>query len=108
MRSRSKTVAACTHCASIARLDSCNFPQVMSTDAQGSIHSSTQQCKPEFVWQDFNRFFNGDCVSFGVRTAGDIDVALATLPKRAQGSLLMVRAPYGPCCTACAYAEWGR
>jgi len=63
--------------------------QVMSTGAQAAIHNTDQECRPEFKWQDFNRFFNGDCVSFGIRTAGDIDIALATLPTRPEGALLM-------------------
>ena len=70
----------------------------MSTGAQAAIHNTDQECRPEFKWQDFNRFFNGDCVSFGIRTAGDIDIALATLPTRPEGALLMARSPCSPLC----------
>lgn len=48
----------------------------METSVDEALHSDTQMCKTEFDWLDFNRFTNNECISFGVKSAGDIDIAI--------------------------------
>ena len=49
----------------------------METSADEALHSDTQLCKTKFDWLDFNRFTNNECISFGVKSAGDIDIAIS-------------------------------
>ena len=53
----------------------------MEADPLASLHSDTQTCKTErFEWLDFNRFSTNECLSFGVKTDGDVDVAIVEVP----------------------------
>ena len=67
--------------------------QVMVASSGGSsaqaMHATSQQCDTNFHWRDYNRFSASQCLSFGIRSPGDIDIALAEMPTRASGSLLL-------------------
>jgi hypothetical protein len=63
--------------------------EVMETSSTDALHSSTQTCKTNFDWLDFNRFNNNECLSFGVKTDGSIDIALAEVPTKPSGAIIL-------------------
>ena len=63
--------------------------QVMVASSKAAMHASSQDCKPNFAWKDYNRFSTNQCLSFGVRSPGDIDIAVAEMPTRPEGALIL-------------------
>lgn len=61
----------------------------MVASSKAAMHASSQDCRPNFAWKDYNRFSNNQCLSFGVRSPGDIDIAITELPTRPQGALIL-------------------
>jgi hypothetical protein len=78
----------------------------METSSDEALHADTQDCKSRFDWQDFNRFSTGECLSFGIRTPADIDIAIAVSPSISLSviNIYMLDIPHMPVLCTCVFS----
>ena len=61
----------------------------MVASSKDAMQATSQTCSDHFLWRDYQRFSNNQCLTFGSRTNGGIAVSLAEMPTRPEGKVVM-------------------